>query len=254
MLQYKIRIIGGLKIRRRDIASFMMQGEKHMIIKKLPVDERPQEKLVIYGNSALSNAELLAIIIRTGTNNKSAVTLANEVLAYRENGITFLAECVPEELAEIQGIGQVKACQIVAAIELGKRIATKPKELRINVNNPEAIVNLFMEKMRYYKKEFFNVVILNTKGEVISVENVAIGNLNCTIIHPREIFCKAVKKSASAVIFVHNHPSGNPTPSREDIDITERLIKAGEVLGIKVLDHIIIGDGTFLSFRNKNLM
>lgn len=225
-----------------------------MIIRELPVDERPREKMVIYGASTLSNDELLAILIRTGTKKKSAVTLANEVLSYRENGIAFLAECVPEELTEIQGIGLAKASQIVAAIELGKRIATKPKEAKINVNNPEAIADLFMEKMRYYKKEFFNVVILNTKGEVIAVENVAIGDLNCTIIHPREIFCKAVKKSASALIFVHNHPSGNPTPSREDIDITERLIKAGEVLGIKVLDHIIIGDGTFLSFRNKNLM
>ncbi|QHI73320.1 RadC family protein [Aminipila terrae] len=225
-----------------------------MIIRELPIDERPQEKLVIYGTSALSNAELLAVIIRTGTSNKSAVALANEVLTFKENGIRFLAECLPEELAEIQGIGQAKACQIVAAIELGKRIATKPKQMRINVNNPEVIADLFMEKMRYYKKEFFNVVILNTKGEVISVENVAVGDLNCTIIHPREIFCKAVKKSASAVIFVHNHPSGNPAPSREDIDITERLIKAGEVLGIRVIDHIIIGDGTFLSFKNKNLM
>lgn len=236
------------------MAPLRVQGGKYMIIRELPIDERPQEKLVIYGTSALSNAELLAVIIRTGTSNKSAVALANEVLTFKENGIRFLAECLPEELAEIQGIGQAKACQIVAAIELGKRIATKPKQMRINVNNPEVIADLFMEKMRYYKKEFFNVVILNTKGEVISVENVAVGDLNCTIIHPREIFCKAVKKSASAVIFVHNHPSGNPAPSREDIDITERLIKAGEVLGIRVIDHIIIGDGTFLSFKNKNLM
>ncbi len=225
-----------------------------MIIRELPIDERPREKMILYGTSALSNAELLAILIRTGTNKKTAIALANEVLSYRKNGISFLAECVPEELTELQGIGKAKACQIVAAIELGKRIATKPKETKINVNNPEAIADLFMEKMRYYKKEFFNVVILNTKGEVLSVENVAIGDLNCTIIHPREIFCKAVKKSASAVIFVHNHPSGNPTPSKEDIDITERLVKAGDILGIKVLDHIIIGDGTFLSFRNKNFM
>ncbi|MBE6034662.1 RadC family protein [Aminipila sp.] len=225
-----------------------------MIIRELPADERPQEKLVIYGTSALSNAELLAIIIRTGTNKKSAVTLANEILTFKENGIAFLAECVPEELSEIQGIGRTKACQIVAAIELGKRIATKPKQMRINVNNPEAIADLFMEKMRYYKKEFFDVVMLNTKGDVIAIENTAIGDLNCTIIHPREIFCKAVKKSASAVIFIHNHPSGNPTPSKEDIEITKRLVKAGEVLGIRVLDHIIIGDGTFLSLKNKNLM
>ncbi|QIB69874.1 JAB domain-containing protein [Aminipila butyrica] len=225
-----------------------------MIIRELPADERPQEKLVIYGTSALSNAELLAVIIRTGTNRKSAVALANEVLTCRENGIHFLTECVPEELAEIQGIGRVKACQIVAAVELGRRIATKPRDLKINVNNPEVIANLFMEKMRYYKKEFFDVVILNTKGDVISVETAAIGDLNSTIVHPREIFCKAVKKSASAVIFVYNHPSGNPKPSREDLEITKRLAKAGEVLGIRVLDHIIIGDGTFFSFKNEDLI
>lgn len=225
-----------------------------MIIRELPMDERPREKMVMYGAGVLSNSELLAILVRTGTNRKSALTLANEILSYDKKGITFLADCIPEELAKIQGIGQAKACQIVAAIELGKRIATKPKESRITINNPEAIADLFMEDMRYYKKEFFNVVILNTKGEIVSVENVAIGNLNCTVIHPREIFCNAVRKSAAAVVFVHNHPSGNPTPSKEDIDITHRLVKAGEILGINVLDHIIIGDGTFLSLKNKSLM
>ncbi|MFV0516466.1 MAG: RadC family protein [Aminipila sp.] len=225
-----------------------------MIIRELPVDERPREKMLLYGTSALSNAELLAILIRTGTAKKSSIGLANEILTHKENGMLFLADCVPEELYEVDGIGKAKACQIVAAVELGKRIATKPKEAKININNPESIANLFMEKMRYYKREFFNVVILNTKGEVISIENAAIGDLNCTIVHPREIFCKAVKKSASAVIFVHNHPSGNTKPSKEDINITERLVKAGEILGIKVLDHIIIGDGTFLSFKSKNLI
>lgn len=225
-----------------------------MVIRELPMAERPREKMVLYGASALSDAELLAILIRTGTSKKSAISLSNEILSYKKDGISFLTDCVPEELSEIEGIGQAKACQIVAAVEIGKRISTKPKEKKINVNNPEIIADLFMEEMRYYKKEFFNVVILNTKGEIVSIDNIAIGDLNCTIIHPREVFCKAVKKSASSVIFVHNHPSGNITPSREDREITERLVKAGDILGIKVLDHIIIGDGTFLSFRNKNLI
>ncbi|MBN7772774.1 RadC family protein [Clostridium aminobutyricum] len=225
-----------------------------MIIRELPPDERPREKLMLYGIGALSNAELLAILIRTGTNKKSALILANEILSYDKNGVAFLADCVPEELSQIQGIGKAKACQIIAAIELGKRISNKPKASKIQINNPEIIANLFMEEMRYYKKEFFNVVLLNTKGEILSVENAAIGDLNSTIVHPREIFCNAVRKSAAAVVFVHNHPSGNPTPSKEDIDITHRLLRAGEILGIQVWDHIIIGDGTFFSLKNRGFM
>lgn len=225
-----------------------------MKIKELPEVERPREKMAVMGASGLSDAELLAVLIRTGWGNKSAIDLAEEIIYNHPNGISFLAECIPEELTSFEGIGMAKACQIVAGIELGKRIATKPKNARIEVSNPEVIVNLFMEKMRYYKKEFFNVVVLNTKGEIIAVENVAVGDLNCTIIHPREIFCSAVKKSASSVIFVHNHPSGNPKPSKEDLNITKRLVEAGNILGIKVLDHIIIGDGVFYSFKDKDLI
>lgn len=232
----------------------MRYGGKQVIIRELPSDERPREKMVLYGAGALSNAELLAILIRTGSRKKSALILANEILSYDKKGIAFLADCVPEELSIIQGIGSAKACQIVAAIELGKRITKKPKETKIKINNPETIASLFMEEMRYYKKEFFNVVLLNTKGEILSVENTAIGNLDSTIVHPREIFCNAVRKSAAAVVFVHNHPSGNPTPSAEDIEITHRLVKAGEILGISVWDHIIIGDGTFFSLKNRSLM
>ncbi|MGN0711725.1 MAG: DNA repair protein RadC [Anaerovoracaceae bacterium] len=225
-----------------------------MNIKELPKTERPREKMVMNGASSLSDSELLAVLLRTGTQSKSALDLANEILLCSGNGISFLAECLPEELAEINGVGMAKACQIVAGIELGKRIATRLKEIKINVDNPEVIADLFMEKMRYYKKEFFNVVMLNTKGEILASENIAVGCLNSTVIHPREIFCSAVKRSAFAVIFVHNHPSGNPAPSREDRDITGRLSEAGGILGIKVLDHIIIGDGDYFSFKNEGLI
>lgn len=225
-----------------------------MIIKDLPREERPREKMISYGVSVLSNAELLGILIRTGIKNKSAVELANQVLSIESEGIRFLADCTPEEICKIPGIGLSKACQIIAAIELGKRIATKPVEKRISINNPESIANLFMEEMRYYKKEFFKVLLLNSKGEVISIEKTSIGDLSSTIVHPREIFSTPVRRSAAAVIFVHNHPSGNPIPSQEDIDVTNRLIEAGKILGIKVLDHIVIGDGIYVSFKDKQLI
>ena len=224
-----------------------------MKIKDLPEVERPREKMAMLGAAELSDAELLAVLLRTGCGEKSAIKLAEEIIS-AEQGIGFLAECIPEELTRFEGIGMAKACQIVAGLELGKRIATKPKNRKVTVDNPQVIADLFMEKMRYYKKEFFNVIVLNTKGEIVAVENVAIGDLNCTVIHPREIFCCAVKKSASSVIFVHNHPSGNPSPSKEDLNITRRLVEAGNILGIKVLDHIIIGDGVFYSFKNSDLI
>lgn len=225
-----------------------------MIIKDLPMEERPREKMISNGASFLSNAELLAILIGTGTRKKSSLDLANQVLSLETDGIRHLADCTPEEICEIPGMGIAKACQIISAIELGKRIATNPREKKISVNNPDSIANLFMEEMRYYKKEFFKVLLLNSKGEIISIEKTSIGDLNSTIVHPREIFYTPIRRSAAAVIFVHNHPSGNPIPSQEDIDVTNRLVEAGKILGIKVLDHIVIGDGTYVSFKDKQLI
>lgn len=225
-----------------------------MIIKDLPIEERPREKMISYGPSVVSNAELLAVLIGTGTKNTSAIDLANKILSIEEGGLSYLADCKPEEIYKIPGMGKAKACTIIAAIELGKRIATKPREKRLSITNPDNIANLFMEEMRYYKKEFFKVLLLNTKGEIINIEQTSIGDLSSTIVHPREIFCTAVRRSAAAVVFVHNHPSGNPVPSQEDKDVTVRLVEAGKILGIKVLDHIVIGDGTYVSFREKNLI
>jgi DNA repair protein RadC len=225
-----------------------------MLIKELPAGERPREKLISYGARTLSNTELLAILIGSGTKDSSAIMLANKLLVLDNSGISFLTECVPEELTDVKGIGSAKACQLIAAIELGKRIATKPKEKKINVNSPKEVAALFMEEMRYLKKEFFKVLLLNTKNEVMTIDEVSIGNLNSAIVHPREVFSKAIKKSASSIILVHNHPSGNPQPSREDIDLTERLIESGKILGIEVLDHLIIGDGIFISLKEKMLI
>jgi len=151
-------------------------------------------------------------------------------------------------------MGIAKSCKVVATIELGKRIAQSPREKRYTVGTPEEVAALYMEEMRYLKKEYFKVLFLNTKNEILSVENTSIGNLNSSIVHPREVFRSAVKKGAAAIIVIHNHPSGNPMPSQNDLDITRRLCEAGQLLGIPVLDHLIIGDGVFISLKEKMLM
>ncbi len=232
----------------------MLSQTRNILIKELPKDERPREKLLKYGVDSLSNSELLAILIRTGTREMSALDLSNKLLALDHDGISFFASSSLEELRRLKGIGDAKACQIMAAIELGKRIATKPKSKRINISSPIEVANLFLEEMRYYKKEFFKILLLNTKNEIIMIEEISVGNLNSAIVHPREVFSVAVRKSASAIILVHNHPSGNPDPSREDIELTKRLIAAGEIIGIEVLDHLIIGDGVFISFKEKSII
>ena len=225
-----------------------------MIIRELPTEERPREKLISLGSSVVSNAELLAILIGTGTKYRSALDLAASLLAAEEDGLGNLAGSTPEEICRISGMGIAKACRIIAAFELGRRLATRPLPGRVLITSPDSIADLFMEEMRYYRKEFFQVLLLNSKGEIISIEKSSVGDLSSTIVHPREIFSGAVRRSAAAVVFVHNHPSGNPEPSGEDQEVTLRLIEAGKILGIRVLDHIIIGDGIYVSFRQRNLM
>ena len=225
-----------------------------MIIRELPTEERPREKLISLGSSVVSNAELLAILIGTGTKDRSALDLATALLAAEEDGLGNLAGSTPEEICRISGMGIAKACRIIAAFELGRRLATRPLPGRVLITSPDSIADLFMEEMRYYRKEFFQVLLLNSKGEIISIEKSSVGDLSSTIVHPREIFSGAVRRSAAAVVFVHNHPSGNPEPSGEDQEVTLRLIEAGKILGIRVLDHIIIGDGIYVSFRQRNLM
>lgn len=224
-----------------------------MTIKNMLNIERPREKLLMYGRESLSDTELIAILLRNGVPNKSALQLAEDVVSYDQAGLKFLTRCVPEELAQIYGIGCAKACQIIAGIELGKRANARLSEKRLCVNNPNAVAAHFMEGMKHYTKEYFKVLMLNTKIEIIAEETVAIGNLDSTVIHPREIFNKAVKNSSASIILVHNHPSGNPVPSTEDINITNRLIEAGNILGIKVLDHLVIGNGVYISLKEENL-
>jgi DNA repair protein RadC len=225
-----------------------------MRIQELCREERPREKLVVFGPESLSTAELLAILIRTGTSKKSALDLAQEILAKEGRDIYWLSQAMWEEVLEIQGIGMAKGCQILAAIELGKRIASRPKEPRRKITDPDSVAQLFMEELRNLQKENFRILNLNCKGEVISKEQVAVGTLTSALVHPREVFHSAIRKSAQSIILVHNHPSGSTAPSEEDIEITARLSEAGEILGIEVLDHIIIGDGSYFSFKKQNML
>lgn len=225
-----------------------------MKIKRLPDEERPREKLLAQGKEVLNNTELLAILLRTGTKEKSALELAHEIIAFNDDGLPGLCDNTPEELSHIRGVGKAKACQILAAIELGKRVATYPRKERPSIGRPDDIVGLFMEKMRYYKKEHFCTLLLDTKGKIIEEVEVSVGDLNSAPVHPREVFKQAVKRSAAAVVLIHNHPSGDPSPSKEDLDMTVRLTESANILGINIIDHIIIGDGTYTSMKSEGLM
>ena len=225
-----------------------------MLIKSLPEDERPQEKALKNGVSALSDTELIALILRTGRHNASSLALAEEVLSICDEGLFSMGTFETEDLLNIEGIGPGKASTLMAAVELGKRIAASRKTEKYVADDPDMIADMFMEDLRYEKKEYFKSVILNTKSEIVAVDNVSVGELSSTIVHPREVFSRAIRKSAYGVVFVHNHPSGDPTPSSEDIATTERLVEGGRILGIKVLDHVIIGDGRYESMRSLDLI
>jgi DNA repair protein RadC len=225
-----------------------------LTIKSMPENERPREKLIRYGVHTLSNSELLAILIRIGYKERSALELANVLLSHDDSGIRFLVNCTVQELSKIKGIGKTKACQIIAAVELGNRLSRSLLEMKKTIKSPRDVTDMVINDMRFLEKEHFKVMFLNTKNEIIAYETISIGSLNASIVHPREVFNRAIKKSSASIILLHNHPSGNPEPSKEDINITKRLIKAGEIIGIEVLDHIIIGDGNYFSLKENSLI
>lgn len=225
-----------------------------MKISDLPADERPIEKCLFGGPGILSNAELLALVIHSGTPERSAVALAEELLGSLDGGLRGLAAASPQELMELKGIGRVRACSLAAAAELGRRVSRPDMTKGYVISGADDVASLLMEEMRYERKEHFKCVLLDTKGRVITVEDVSTGDLSATPVHPREVFSPAVRKSAASVVCVHNHPSGDPTPSREDIATTERLCQVGALLGIRVLDHVVIGDGRYASMLNEGYL
>lgn len=234
----------------------MGQVDYNLKIKQLPENERPMERLFNYGPSALSDAELLALVIRTGSRSESAIDLARRLLKGQNGlwGLRFLLDASVEELAAVKGIGPAKASQIKAVVELSKRFAATGSPERMVIKSPADVAGLLMEDMRYLNIEHFKVLLLNTKNQVLTIETISMGGLNSSIVHPREVFKPAIKRSCASVILVHNHPSGDPAPSPEDINVTRRLAEAGNLLGIDVLDHIVIGDGRYLSFKQEQLL
>jgi len=231
---------------------WLVNNPQGMTIKEMPDSERPRERLLREGAQVLSNAELIGILLSSGTYGTSAVELARRILYHQSEGLASLRECTLEELCEIKGVGSAKASQILAAVELGRRIALTDRSHRYRIQQPEDVSRLLMEDLRFLQKEKFCVLLLNTKHEVTAIEEVSIGSLNASIVHPREVFKPAIKKSSAALILAHNHPSGDPSPSQEDIKVTQRLIDTGQLVGIRVLDHVIIGDNLFVSLRESN--
>lgn len=215
-----------------------------------PEMERPRERLLREGPTALSDAQLLAILVRVGRQNASAVQVAMEILR-RLGGLGGLANCSQEELCSISGIGPAKVAQLKAALELGKRALAVPLSTGTRITSSADLYQHYHPRLRDLRHEIFQVILLDAKNTVIRDATVSEGSLTLSIVHPREVFNLAVRESAAAVIFLHNHPSGDPTPSQEDRSLTARLVSAGEVLGIRVLDHMIVGDRSYVSFADK---
>lgn len=221
-------------------------------IKDMPAEMRPREKMQSRGEACISDEELLAIILGNGTRNLSALDLARQLLVTYQ-GLRNLREASLEEITRLKGIGPAKAVSIKAAIELGRRTAMDIK-IRDFVNSPADVSRLLMEEMRYYDREHFCALYLDRKGGLLVKEDVSIGGLSSSIVHAREVFKTAVKCSAASIILVHNHPSGDPSPSREDIEITRRLAEAGSIMGIEILDHLIIGHDKYCSLKEMGLI
>jgi len=226
--------------------------EYRTLIKEMPVNERPRERLEFYGAAALSNAELLAIALRTGSQRANAVELANQLLT-RFRDLRGLVRASVLELCEIPGIGPAKATQIKAALELGRRLALSSGEERLQIKSPEDAANLLMAAMGDEMQEQLRVLLLDSKHYVLRMPVVYVGNVNTAIVRMAEVFRDAIKDNSVAIIVAHNHPSGDPTPSREDIALTEDLVRAGALLGISVLDHLVIGKQRYISLKERGL-
>ncbi len=224
-----------------------------LMIRDVHSADRPRERLIRQGPESLSNQELIAILLRTGTKQESVLHLANRVLTFFEH-IQELKNATLEEMMSVKGIGEAKAVQLLAAVELGRRLAQQQTNERFTIRSPKDAASYLMPDMVSLQQEHFVVLFLNVKNQILHKQTIFIGSLNASIVHPREIFREAVKRSAASIICAHNHPSGNPTPSAEDIDVTKRLLEAGKLMGIELLDHVIIGDHQFISLKEKGYM
>ena len=222
-------------------------------VREIPEEDRPRERLALAGPEALRDAELLAILFRTGTRTLGAVALADKVILHFGN-LRSLSRASLEELQQVKGVGKVKSIEIKAALELGKRLASFNDKDRTRIHTAQDVVDILMVKFKDYENEVFKCVLLNTKNDVMKIVDVSQGSLDGTVAVPRDVFRQAVRDGASAVILCHNHPSGDPTPSSDDVNLTQRLKESGELLGIRVLDHVIFGDGSHVSLNERGDM
>jgi len=224
-----------------------------LTIKELPQSERPYEKLELYGEKSLSNAELLAIIIKTGTKEYTSVDIAREILKlnemYDETSLSFLRDLSIEEITKIKGMGRVKAIQLKAICELANRMNKPSNYKKTQIKEPNDIVKILMNEMQYEKREIAKIVLLDNKNNILKIKDIAIGGNNFVNIGMKDILSEAVKINAPKIILVHNHPSGNSTPSKQDIEVTKKLELVVKLLGIKLIDHIVIGKGEYTSIK-----
>lgn len=222
-----------------------------MKIKDLPLSERPYEKLELYGAEMLSNAELLAIIIKSGTKEESAVSIAQKILNLgkdsNQENLRFLSEISIDQFMKIKGIGKVKAIQLKAIWELTKRISRPINTQKIRIRNPKEVAELLMPELRYEKREIVKLLILNSKNIVLKIMDISFGGTNSASLEPKDVLVEAIKMQSPKIILVHNHPSGDPTPSQADYRMTDRIYESADVMGIQLLDHIVIGDGKYES-------
>jgi len=223
-----------------------------MSIKNWPKEERPRERLRQRGPEALSDAELLAILLVTGASNTGLTALdCSRMLLQEHLNLRNLTRASPAELCRIPGVGPVKASRIQAALEIGRRVVSQKRKMGTVFQISQDVFDTYSVRLRDAKQETFTVILLDSKNRFLREETVALGSLNQSIVHPREVFRPAIQGAAASVILVHNHPSGDPSPSDEDIRVTERLVEAGKLLGIRVLDHIIVGEGRYFSFFDQ---
>lgn len=221
-----------------------------MKIKEIPQSERPYEKLEMYGAQALSNAELLAIIIKNGTKEESSVMLAQKILSMQkstQDSLRFLQDISIKEFMSIKGIGKVKAIQLLAVCELTKRISRPIKNFNVQIKSPQDVADLLINELKYEKREIVKVLMLNAKNNILKIQDIAQGGTSFAVFEIKDVLKEAIKIGAPKIILVHNHPSGDPTPSHDDIELTQKLEQVSKMLEIELLDHVVIGDGKYKS-------
>ena len=222
-------------------------------VREMPSEERPRERLATFGPRHLSNTELIAILLRTGSAGENVISQSSRLLS-RFDGLRGLGKATYAELCAEPGLSEAKTCQILAALELGRRFVSLAPEERATINCPEDVVNLLSAEMSALEQEHLRVLLLNTRNEVMGAEEIYIGNVNSSVVRPAEVFRPGIRANATSLVIVHNHPSGDPTPSGADVSITRDLVEAGKLLGMELLDHLVIGSGQrFVSMKEAHL-